>query len=294
MFDSNKLLFTMPKTPTYKAIWAPIYFEPIIGSGEKLTIAVVAVSEGGEFKIRQSIRQCVVKAMYGNKSDQFNALIELIISSLTSHLSKTKILENWNVPMQGVVLGKIKSTSSSDIIGVLRQAVMLTSSLSSLDFYANDEENNQYSSDNTWSKLLKDITINNHPSFDRYFDREFKVVSEARAAKIFFLSDRSAINTERLRPNNIGTDLDKNKARLLDLFAIKDHDNLFTRSTHELIVYRPTEDDITFSKRQMKRLNDALLTLEEVGDRHSITVTPVNTPQQALKRIERAELNLIA
>ncbi|OCG43276.1 hypothetical protein A9G28_00800 [Gilliamella sp. Fer1-1] len=171
---------------------------------------------------------------------------------------------------------------------------MLTSSLSSLDFYANDQENDQYSSDNTWSKLLKDITINNHPSFDRYFDREFKVVSEARAAKIFFLSDRSAINTERLRPNNIGTDLDKNKARLLDLFAIKDHDNFFTRSTHELIVYRPTEDDITFSKRQMKRLNDALLTLEEVGDRHSIIVTPVNTPQQALKRIERAELNLIA
>lgn len=71
---------------------------------------------------------------------------------------------------------------------------------------------------------------------------------------------------------------------------MKDHDSLFKRNTHELIAYRPFNDDPTYSKPQMKRLSDALLTLEEVGDKHSIIVTPVHTPQQALERIERAEL----
>lgn len=296
MFDSKKLLSTMSQTPAYKAIWAPIYFEPIIGSGEKLTIAVVAVGRDGEFKIRPSIKRRVVKAMYGNKSDQFNALIELVIYSLTSHLcnDNAKTLEEWNVPMHGVALGKIRNTSSSDIDGVIKQAVMLTSSLASLDFYSNDEENDQCSSNYNWPKSLKEITIFNHPNFYCYFDRSLDFVSYARAAKIFFLSERSAINTERLRPNHIGTDLDKNKARLLDLFAVKDHD-FFTRSTHELIVYRPTEDDdIIFNEKQMRKLDDALLTLREVGDKHSIIVTPVNNTRQALRRIEKAELGYAA
>lgn len=293
MFTNTKLLLKIPEFPNYRAIWAPIYFEPIMGSGERLTVAIVAIAENGEFKIKQSIRQHVVKAMYGNKSDQFNSLIELIIYNLTSHLNNLRKLSDWHAPMQGVTLGKIKQTSSTDMIGVLRQAVMLTASLSSLDFYSNDDENEQYSSDDTWSKLVKDAVVNNHPKLNSYFNRQFKVVSEARAAKIFFLSDRSAINTERLRPSNISTDLDRNKARLLDLFAVKDHDDLFNRSNHELIVCRPVEDDPTFSKKQMKSLNNALLSLEEVGDKHSIIVTPVTTPQQAYKRIVRSEFNLL-
>lgn len=290
MINTTKLLSTIPELPAYKAMWAPIYFEPIMGSGEKFTVAVVAIAENGEFKIHQSIRPHVVKAMYGNNSDQFNSLIELIISNLAMHLSN-KNLTSWCAPMQGVTLGKIKQTYSTDIIGVLRQAVTLTASLSSLDFFSNDEENEQYSSDNTWAKLVKEAVVTKYSNFECFFNKQFKVATEARAAKIFFLSDQTAINTERLRPSNISTDLDRNKARLLDLFAVKDHDSLFKRNTHELIVYKPLNDDPTYSKQQMKRLSDALLTLEEVGDKHSIIVTPVCTPQQALKRIERAELH---
>lgn len=291
MIDSIKLLSTLPKVPSYKAAWAPIYFEPIMGSGERLTVAVVAIAENGEFKINQSIRQDVVKAMYGNKSEQFNSLIQLIISNLTLHLSKIKNLENWCPPMQGVTLGKIKQTYSTDITGVLRQAVMLSASMSSLDFYSNDEENEQYSSENTWSKLVKDAVLVKHAHFSHYFNQQFKVTKEARAAKIFFLSDRSAINTERLRPSNISTDLDKSKARLLDLFAVKDHEDFFQRQTHELIVYRPYDDEPIYSKPQIKRMKDAFLTLEEIGDKHSIIVTSVHTVQEALKRIVGAELN---
>lgn len=293
MFNNVELLKLIPEEPGYKAIWTPIYFEPIMGSGEQLTIAVAALDQDGVYKIKQAIRPHVIKAMYGNKSDQFNSLIELIISSLSFHLEKNKTFNNWVTPMQGVRLGKIKNAVSTDMIGILRQAVILTASLSSLDFYSSDDEMEQYSSENTWSKQVKEVVVNKHPSLDVYFNRQFKVVSEARAAKIFFLSDRSAFNTERLRPSNISVDLDKNKARLLDLFAVKDYD-IFTRNTHELIVYRPLDDDPTYSKNQIKILKDALLTLEEVGDKHSIIVTPVTSPLQAYQRIIKAEFNQVA
>ena len=38
-------------------------------------------------------------------------------------------------------------------------------------------------------------------------------------------------------------------------------------------------------------MKDAFLTLEEIGDKHSIIVTSVHTVQEALKRIVGAELN---
>ncbi len=33
-----------PELPTYKGVWHPIYLEPIVGSGERVTVAVVAIA----------------------------------------------------------------------------------------------------------------------------------------------------------------------------------------------------------------------------------------------------------
>ncbi|EJG5969410.1 hypothetical protein NAE28_002605, partial [Salmonella enterica] len=130
--------------------------------------------------------------------------------------------------------------------------------------------------------------ISEEPSFEQYFHREFKVDGQARAAKIFYLSSKIAINTDRLIPTNLSTHLDRNKARILDLLSVKDHD-IFERNVFEFIVYRPQSDDPTYSKPQFIKLNEALHTLEEVGDKHSIRVISVTTVQQAALRLIKAE-----
>ncbi|EIK1776658.1 hypothetical protein LJW64_002334, partial [Salmonella enterica] len=114
------------------------------------------------------------------------------------------------------------------------------------------------------------------------------VDGQARAAKIFYLSSKIAINTDRLIPTNLSTHLDRNKARILDLLSVKDHD-IFERNVFEFIVYRPQSDDPTYSKPQFIKLNEALHTLEEVGDKHSIRVISVTTVQQAALRLIKAE-----
>lgn len=104
----------------------------------------------------------------------------------------------------------------------------------------------------------------------------------------FESGDKVAVNTDRLIPNNLATHLDRYTARILDLLSVKDYD-LLDSSTYEFIVYRPPEDEPTYSKSQFSKLNEALFSIQEVDDKHSIRVVPVTTVHQAASRIIKAE-----
>lgn len=289
MLNYDELLTLAPRTPSFRATCAPVYLEPMMGSGEKFTVIIAACSEDGTVRVCNAIRPHVVKAMYGNKHNQFNSIIELLIKSLENHLNVHKNFSGWVSPIVAARLGEVFQAQSSDMTGVLRQAVQLTASLSSLDFFsAEDENDDKYSSENTWANQLKAKIIYEKPSFEQYFNREFKVDGQARAAKIFYLSSNVAINTDRLIPTNLASHLDRNKARILDLLSVKDHD-MYERKTFEFLVYRPQDDDPTYGKPQFIKLNEALHTLQEIGDKHSIRVVPVTTVQQAANRLIKVE-----
>lgn len=102
------------------------------------------------------------------------------------------------------------------------------------------------------------------------------------------MSTKVAVNTDRLIPTNLAAHLDRNKARILDLLSVKDHD-IFDRDCFELIVYRPPDNDATYGKSQFAKLHEALHAIQEVGDKHSIRVVPVTTVQQAALRLIKAE-----
>ncbi|MDW7782283.1 hypothetical protein [Morganella morganii] len=288
MFDFDDLFKKSKENPLYSASWVPIYFEPMMGSGEKFTVVIAAIGCDGAVRVCNTIRPHVIKAMYGNKHTQFNSLINVIINSLNSHLSEQRNFHEWVSPISGVNVGDITKSQSTDMTGVLRQAIQLTASLSSLDFFSEENNEDQYSSEFTWANQVRDSVIRFKPCYSPYFNREFKVAGEARATKIFFLSDRIAINTDRIIPGQIATHLDRSKARIFDLLSVRDMD-IFTRTTFEFIVYRPEDSDPTYNKSQIKRLNEALLEIQEVGDKHSIRVVPVTAPHKAAKRIIKAE-----
>ncbi|QZY62856.1 hypothetical protein K7H99_11300 [Providencia rettgeri] len=287
MFDFNELLSKSKQHASYRAAWVPVYFEPMMGSGEKFTIVIAAIGSDGVVRVCSTIRPHVIKAMYGNKYAQFNSLIKIIIDSLDAHLKGKGSFLDWKSPISGARIGEVSESQSSDMTGILRQAIQLTASLSSLDFFSEESED-QYSSEFTWANQVKDGVIKLRPNYSPYFNREFKVAGEARATKIFFLSDRSAINTDRIIPGQIAPHLDRNKARIFDLLSVRDMD-IFERTIFEFIVYRPEKNDPTYNKRQIKKLEEALLEIQEVGDKHSIRVVPVTTPNAAVRRIIKAE-----
>lgn len=297
MINLDKLLGAVPSTPAYPGTWTSIYLEPMMASGERLTIAVAAIGKNGECRVSPAIRAHVLDAMFGIQAEGLSKMIKLVCSSLQRHIQLTNSFDGWSPPFSGVTLGKIRDTSSSDIVGLLRQAVSMTASLAALDFEAVEEEAETIEDEDTgsrrdlWPKLFEEAVITKDPRLAIYFNQTFEVSDKARPAKIFFLSGRSAINTGKLIPGSSLSGLfERNKARLLDLLVVRDRDNiLFPRAHFELIVFRPSFDDPTYSERQIDSLKRSIEALEQAGDKHDLRVLTVQSEFEAAERLLNAE-----
>lgn len=299
MIDLDALLRSLPPSPTFEGTWAAVYLEPMMASGERLTVAVAALGKNGECRVAPAIRPHVLEAMFGHQSAGFNKLIGLICTSLQRHLQNHSSFDGWKTPMTGVTLGAVRHTSSNNLIGLLRQAVSMTASLAALDFsdigedidYQDTPSIEEGSKADPWPRLFENAVIERDRHLSGYFNKSFEVSDTARPAKIFYLSDRAAVNTGKLIPGaSLSYLFERNKARLWDLLAVRDHDNkLFPRQHYELIVFRPSFDDPTYSERQINSLRKSIKALEETGDKHELRVQTVLSADEAADRICQAE-----
>ncbi|MEI7100276.1 hypothetical protein ACOIDY_32600, partial [Klebsiella pneumoniae] len=87
MLNLDQLLKSAPAMPATSGRWASVYLEPMIGSGERLTVAVATITSSGEILVKPAIRKEVIEAMYGFKAPAFINVVDLILSSLKLHLA---------------------------------------------------------------------------------------------------------------------------------------------------------------------------------------------------------------
>ncbi|MNF32194.1 hypothetical protein D3C85_393560 [compost metagenome] len=268
-----------------------------MASGERLTIAVAAIGINGECRVSPAIRRHVLDAMFGQQAAGLAKMIELVCNSLQSHLQYKGNFQQWTPPMSGVSLGRVRDTASSDLLGLLRQAVSMTASLAALDFSDNEDEGlddtdaGVGSKQDPWPKLFESAVIHRNSHLAGYFNKAFEVSETARPAKIFYLSERAAINTGKLIPGSALSGMfERNKARLLDLLVVRDRDDkLFPRAHFELVVFRPAFDDPTYSERQIDSLKRSIEALDEAGDKHDLRVQTVQSPEEAADRLFLAD-----
>lgn len=132
--ETNRLDFSgFPRLPAYQARWAPVYWEPIRGSGERLTALIGAVGADGAVEVIQSIRPDALNGMYGAKAKNAQGFLTLGLSSLRQHLETFREFSGWTAPISGFSLGSVFEARSDTLSGVFRQAIQLSASLSALD-----------------------------------------------------------------------------------------------------------------------------------------------------------------
>lgn len=119
-----------PPLPDYSAKFMGIYFEPVMGSGERFTIGVMVKADSGEYSVKQTIADQTIKCMYGNMTTNFKGFVHAILSSANAHLESGLEIEAWHPPFSGVSMTPIHQTySKTGIKGVVFQAVTAYSSL---------------------------------------------------------------------------------------------------------------------------------------------------------------------
>lgn len=275
-----------PEFPSFEANWTPIYFEPILLSGERITIAIVIIDNSNhQFKIFPTLREDVLDSLYGLKSKNLVNLIKHCKHSIEDHLNKNTSLNSWIPPFKGIHQGATKLGADDDIYKIAQQAIQRTSSLSSLSMAAERdyEENSKQTQKITqrWQDSVMDCVLEKKPNFENLFKVKIEIDKSKTKTQFGFLSDKSAINFGVLSGFGHSSALNTIKARMLDLEHLMNSNSLILPESYSIIIKTPKKNDISITKTIQDKLRDTVFTIQDIGQKSNISIYTTDTPMKA-------------
>jgi hypothetical protein len=281
-----------PSVPPTTAEWAPVYLEPLHGSGERIVVAVVCVDANNRGASRVAASPRVWKCMYGEQAQRVAGLAALILESFEDHVAAKGTLGQWLLPSQNCSLGPIRLAHGITLEAIVEQGIRLTSSLSTPDELKSAivEESAETSlvQVERFIQRVKEATLIRASEFEQRFNRTVSVVSGAEPTSIGYIGIEMAANFDVLMPgrHSLPRKRTRAKAKLLDLQALRDQvDLLGGRQSYELLLWVPPENSPQFSDADLKRSEQVFLELEEIADKHQLRVEKMFSAEDAAKRI---------
>lgn len=278
----NKLDSLFPVLPKKEGYWRAVYLEPIVGSGEKISIAAVAVS-GNKFSVIQSIRDELLDCLYGQQAENIRSMITWVVSSLQTELKLSNSLAEWISPISGVVIGDVVAARGNSLDEILKQAVRFSASLSTLSLDAerseDDEQPRKYSEH--WSRSISAAMKLVNPSLIQSFGQKVQL-GEANVATSFgFIHGEYSANFGLLVPSRLTSSLNNVKAKLLDLETFKKSSLIMKPNEFEIIIGAPSLKDPTLTDAAVKKLRDNFLLIEELAAAEKIGLFKAESAEEA-------------
>lgn len=280
-----------PELPQYLAVWAPIYWEPILFSNERICSLIAVKGMDGDSIIDIVLREDILKALYPEKHSDVQNILSWVRDSLEYNFSTGGDFSDWEPPLSGFHLGDIQTSHNIDLIQTFKSAIPLCASFASKNFV--QEHKITKAGDlnlDVWRRSIKNAAIISLPRLKDCFDKKFSIVAGARQTNIDFVGNQLACNFSRLNTNQLSRCIKDSKAQILDLAALRDHMyKLRTEETFELLVWRPKNQA---NNTQTKNINEALLELTGEADRFELIVRAFDNPSSAAQHICSSELKI--
>ena len=122
-------MITFPKLPDYAAKASHIYWEPIAGSGERITVAVATVDDKQNARVVSLLSPEVLSVLYQGQASNAAALIGMTAESLRAHLSRGLPMEQWQPAVSGFTASPLRAYTGTGYIDIVDQIAGLHSSL---------------------------------------------------------------------------------------------------------------------------------------------------------------------
>lgn len=281
-------MFTdLPPLPTYLGEWRAIQLEPIIGSGERITVVIFAQGQDGKHKAIQAIRPELLECLYGNKATNMKSMIQHLINSISLAMPN---LTEWIPPFDGVIMSKPQYTRDENLNGILRQAIQFSASLSSLSLVAEREEDDQdglvKKEESRWVDTIKKMVLTQRPELRGYFNVQYQLSSSPARTKFNFASPSYIANLGVLQPARLSPSIQTLKSKLFDMESLHQDHPLSKSTKKELIISMPDLDnDPVLPKRTITNLKDNLAMLREISENQDILFFTASNNQSAVNRI---------
>jgi len=294
-----------PTLPKFKYEWASLNWEPVAGSGERITAFIVVrnVKNIEQVQIFSCFSPQQMQCLFGENSSRILELLEFVKSLLLPMTSQPK-LANLNIGLSGFFLGS-QGYVFADTIYQATQTSVRESSLFGNAVLAKFSETIVHTETPVLineppthvtsvflQNVIKEVIIKN-PNLKSYFSVRRQFAESARPTTIDFLGKRLIANLQRLKPGRtLNQDVKLGKQRLWDLSTSRhwfeekkktlpdESDRDF-----ELITLTQNYDDNKYTKNDLREAKYALSALEIAAKYHQLKIYQVNTETIAAERI---------
>lgn len=115
--------------PDYRAQATHILWEPIAGSGERISAAVALIDYTNEVRIISLLSQDVLSLLYRDQGGNASSLIGLMTDSLKNFLKTGRNINEWIPPTSGFSAAPMREYAGFNAYDVIDQVAKLHSSL---------------------------------------------------------------------------------------------------------------------------------------------------------------------
>ena len=281
-----------PEMPPLHVTYYPIQFEPIIHSGERLTILLVLQADGVKPVVSAPLLKRALKGAFGKEGEALFDIAEETARNLTCHVVEHgRPVDTWKPLFKRTTVGRKRETATYSMEEALRVAMRNTAYFSARLLKSTEKEASSSQPDRKhWVRQVQDTVVDRAPGFARHFNRSFRVKPDAAEAHIDYFGQRLAANFTMLLPGRRSGKVNLAKARLLTLQELRvTEQTLFHVDHYELIMYRPDEADPRYSDKQMNLFNEIILELQVLADGLQLRLVTVSDAEQAAERIFQQE-----
>jgi hypothetical protein len=259
--------------------WAPIYFEPIPMSGERIAIALIATRSDGEFKCVSLINPKQLGTLFKAANNYVKNVLSLVIESCASHCANSNTLEDWQVPISGVYLGVVNEAKSASLDDLVMHASPMTSFL---DHPPVEHDTNIKPREVNWAKSVADIVLLSNARYKQNLNVSLFLGNHEMPAIFTFYSPDLAASLVPITHNKLKQKVEEARAKLWSLDMLSDAPNfLFKPSRRELLAAcEPNEQD---SKKNL--IFEAVEELRDEASRRGVELADVSSPADAAGHI---------
>ncbi|WLH61046.1 hypothetical protein [Pseudomonas sp. FP2300] len=278
----------VPDFPTFEAQWAPVYLEPIVESGERLTIGVVAGANGnvsGSLTITDKALEC----LYGASSDGMKSMMELALKKAMAY-AKNGFVKGYSSGIHGVVLGEAREGIGYDLDDIISQGIALCSSLSQVH---SEDAKSAHDRSSYWRRVQKAME-----RVDKNLVQHFNVPVDVtiRGSRLSlqcdYFSSRIAVNVCSLSTNyRLSHLFDAATSKVFRLEQLKNHDALI-KHDHKAAMMLVLPQDATvelLKPAALKNYKERILLLQDMAEKKDFDLVTVHSAFEGAKEIQKLE-----
>ncbi|NTV09158.1 MAG: hypothetical protein HGA47_00075 [Zoogloea sp.] len=262
--------------------FAPIVWEPVQATGERLTVGAVVRFEG-KVTAHRILRNDMLDCLYGKKAADVRNLIDTALEMIRIVCEHS--VEGAQSPMGGFEIGPARYTEPKSVGDALRVCALMFSSLANInaiDDLAEEDTPAPEEAGRRFATEVRDRVLVLRRDLEPYFNRSATLIEGGVPVRFGFCSPSVVLHFGVLHPVRQAAGVRDARARLWELSRAREFAQIPLAA---LIVGSPREDDPTLSGKQVDALRRNLREIEREADENRMRFLSVNSVESAAEKV---------